>query len=644
MKFPKINLLLQMLRRILAMAHDEEHPHGTDESPHHKPDDYQGRGRRVDIRTQQRVLRFVNDARVPADLMVLPADVQVIDEMQAHMGDIPHHVHVTRTLDVKVATRILEGRYKAGVAHGFGDIRELAAIDPRILGVLLASFGPATYGRWDYLYDMEEGGVDLSIEHAALLRTGEVIFLESGTDTILWDPSDEVTPQFTVIPGSTTGLTADLFCSGHVVLSDGKLLVVGGGGGGPGAATSNQGWKYDPVAHTWTRTGDMTTYRWYPTALMLGDEQGPTGASNRVLVAGGSGGSGGMEIYSEATNAFTPVSVSGPITKHFNQTYPGLHLLPGGEVFYAPTGFANCSTGSPGGYSDGPSAWFTFDAPMGSNSGHWTTVAGAAIDRAKGMSVLQLQPSYPFVRVTVIGGGPAGTNGTAQTINLSTLSPAWDPTSTIPDGRARVNVSAVLLPDSTILVCGGLQAAPYPTWIYRPGAAVNPWREMDEMTRPRHYHSCALLLPSGKVMMAGGAASSGCSLSVENSIEVFSPPYLFNTDGTPAARPLIDEVNGEVPTATHAPEFHHGSTFTIQTPQAGSIAKVVLIRPMAVTHQTDTEQRILHLTFHKSGANQLTATAPNGIHPHATCPRGYYMLFILDGNGVPSVGRFIHLH
>ena len=55
-------------------------------------------------------------------------------------------------------------------------------------------------------------------------------------------------------------------------------------------------------------------------------------------------------------------------------------------------------------------------------------------------------------------------------------------------------------------------------------------------------------------------------------------------------------------------------------------------------------QRILHLTFHKSGANQLSATAPNGSHPHATCPRGYYMLFILDGNGVPSVGKFVHLH
>jgi hypothetical protein len=631
---------------------EEKHKHGDHHEAENEADkktDIKGpeasrpKGK-ADVHTQERVLRFVNAARVPGDLTVLPHAVFVVDEAAAHMGDIPHHFERKRTVDHKAATRILEARREFDLLLGFGAIKDLFEIDPGILDGLLTAFGPGTYGRWDFLYDMEAGGVELSIEHAALLRTGQVIFLESGTDTILWDPTNEVTPTFTVIPGVTTGLTADLFCSGHVVLSDGKLLVVGGGGGGPGAATSNQGWRYDPVAQTWTRTADMTTQRWYPTALMLGDEQGPTGASNRVVVTGGAGGAGGMEVYSEATNSFQPITVSGAITKNFNQLYPGLHLLPGGEIFYAPTGFANCDSGSPGGYADGPSAWFTFDAPMGATSGHWTEVAGATIDRAKGMSVLLLQPSYPFVRVTVIGGGPAGTNSTAQTINLSTLSPTWGPAASIPDGRPRINVSAVVLPDSTILVCGGLQAAPFPTWIYNPSAVINAWREMDEMNRPRHYHSCALLLPSGKVMMAGGASPGGCSLSVENSVEVFSPPYLFNADGTPADRPVISKINGETPTATCAPRIHHGDTFTVETPHCDSIAKVVLVRPMAVTHQTDSEQRVVHMTFYKSGPTEMTVTAPDGIHPHAIAPRGHYMLFILNSDGVPSEGKFIHLH
>ena len=165
---------------------------------------------------------------------MLPHDVFVVDEAAAHMGDIPHHFERKRTVDLKAATRLLEARREFDLLLGFVTVKDLFEIDPGILDTLLGSFGPATYGRWDYLYDMEAGGVELSIEHAILLRTGEVIFLESGTDTILWDPTNEVTPTFTVIPGATTGLTADLFCSGHAVLSDGKLLVVGGGGGGPG--------------------------------------------------------------------------------------------------------------------------------------------------------------------------------------------------------------------------------------------------------------------------------------------------------------------------------------------------------------------------------------------------------------------------
>src|SRR5581483_7705213 len=130
----------------------------------------------------------------------------------------------------------------------------------------------------------------------------------------------------------------------------------------------------------------------------------------------------------------------------------------------------------------------------------------------------------------------------------STLSPTWGPVTSVPDGRARVNVDVVLLPNGTVFVCGGTQAAPHTCYIYDPNTPVNAWKEMDELNAPRHYHSCALLLPSGKVMVAGGAASGGCTASVENTIEVFSTPYLFNSDGTLATRPTIAEIDGTAPT------------------------------------------------------------------------------------------------
>jgi hypothetical protein len=127
-------------------------------------------------------------------------------------------------------------------------------------------------------------------------------------------------------------------------------------------------------------------------------------------------------------------------------------------------------------------------------------------------------------------------------------------------------------------------------------------------------------LPTGEVMSCGWH---------NNTIDVFSPPYLFK-----GARPEI----------TSAPEvIHLGEEFEVCSPEAYDIKKVVLVRPMAPTHNTDSEQRVVQLLFNFSGENRLSATAPNGWHPHATAPRGWYMLFILNRKGVPSAASFVRL-
>jgi len=99
-------------------------------------------------------------------------------------------------------------------------------------------------------------------------------------------------------------------------------------------------------------------------------------------------------------------------------------------------------------------------------------------------------------------------------------------------------------------------------------------------------------------------------------------------------RPVIDSVADAVDV---------GNEFEIYTYQAYEIKKVVLVRPMAPTHNTDSEQRVIQLQFSCAGENYLRARTPNGWHPHATAPRGYYMLFILNKDGVPSVAKFIRL-
>ena len=116
----------------------------------------------------------------------------------------------------------------------------------------------------------------------------------------------------------------------------------------------------------------------------------------------------------------------------------------------------------------------------------------------------------------------------------------------------------------------------------------------------------------------------------EPHIEIYSPPYLFNADGTPATRPVISRIDQAI---------HYGANFYIRTPYPADIKSVVLIRPGAVTHAFDMEQRLVGLTFTYSN-DQLYVKAPaNG----NIAPPGYYMVFILDSKGVPSKAAFVRL-
>jgi hypothetical protein len=231
----------------------------------------------------------------------------------------------------------------------------------------------------------------------------------------------------------------------------------------------------------------------------------------------------------------------------------------------------------------------------------------------------------------------------------------------------------------------------------------------------RDYHSVALLLPSGQVAMAGWNNTA---------IEIFNPPYLYR-----GARPVISSA----PTSVQ-----YGQDFDIESPDATTITRVVLARPMAVTHQTDTEQKILDMPYVRTGSSMfgtidtsgsivdrfgvgsdfdaltfvpgnlgygpnlfyylrhdaagfstfgtidtsgavtdrfgvganfdaltfapgnlgygsrlfyylrkeitgLTLTAPDGGAPHSLAQQGYYMMFAVNDNGVPSEARWIYL-
>lgn len=615
--------------------------------------------------TIRRVLRFFNAARSAEDLVAGPRrEVPLIDERQEHGVHLDedhgpraepgghghgapapgtpgpttpaHGGHAGRLLERHTANHVLKDRVDKSPVHGFAHIRDLLEVEhfkPELLDHIFTLLGPGEYGEWEVLYG--GAGTPFEVAHAALLYNGQVLFIPesfAATDTLLWDPTDaNHATALRTLSGAATGLTGVLFCGAHCFLQDGKLLAVGGGTSGAGTV---EAWKFDPDAETWQATaGPMATARWYPTTVVLGEDSG------RVLVA--NGGPASMEIYSESSDSFVPVhGPTGPgdtaADRTFPELYPGLHLLPNGTVFFTRTG-NNSGTD--------PAAYFTFSTPT---SGSWTGLTGgsAGDDRGRGMSLLMLrqQPTDPD-RILVIGGGSGMTQATVGLIDNPPTSAAWL-SGSFPDGLSRSSVNGVLLPDGTALICGGLPTAGSPPnggvcYLYDPsaGLGVGAFSEVDEVTYARQYHSVAILLPSGKVMTTGGSSET---------IEIFSPPYLFNADGTLASRPTIDTY----PDPAGGTIILHGSTFQIGTAQAPDIAKVVMVRPMAVTHQTDAEQRVLSLSWSLTDPTTLSVTAPDtrifpyaggGGHTHASAPRGYYMLFIIDSSGVPSEAKFVRL-
>jgi hypothetical protein len=565
---------------------------------------------------QRRMLRFVNRAYRPEDLTNSPQEIRTSEHerLDAHRSTSDTKAGFPRGM----AEALISGR----PLDGYRDLRECLPIYKASgklddLSRVVESVGPSRFGRWD-----DAAGTIPSVMHAAMMHNGKVLLLTDSTDTVVWDPTGM--PE--VLSGNVTGLTDILYCSGNSFLSDGRLLAVGGGGSSPGVASSIHGWKFDPVTSKWSRTSrDMAFRRWYPTVVTLGDEPG------RLLVVAGSMGAAPaprMEVYSETSDTFDQITATGPVGDLlFSPTYPGLRLLPGGEILHIPTGFENC-TQSPISAADvaDPTAIFRFASDT---AGSWTRLSDN--NRLKGMSVLLHETTFPSIQGLVVGGGEAPKNATAQTINLTVMSPAWS--STLPILEARVHPNLVVLPDGTVFICGGKEASATPPpnggrcELYDPKTGTTS--EMDELKVPRHYHSVAVLLPDARVMVAGGADDGGCTISTRPTIEVFSPPYLFR-----GARPVISSA---------AQFVEHGATIEIKTPVATGIHRVVLARPGAVTHQTDSEQRVIPLSFQVVGTDTIKAKAPGGPGANPIAPRGHYMLFILNQQGVPSVSKWIFL-
>jgi hypothetical protein len=294
--------------------------------------------------------------------------------------------------------------------------------------------------------------------------------------------------------------------------------------------------------------------------------------------------------------------------------YPRMHLLPDGRVFYSGSGRGSRI------FNPATKAWTAVIATM-----------NYANSRTYGTSVLlPLSAADNYrARVMILGGGNPSTP-TTELIDPLAPTPAWSfgPSMSQP----RIEMNATILPNGKVLATGGslndedTATASLNADLYDP--ATNTFSSAGANAYARLYHSNSLLLPDATVALAGGNPVRG---TYETRLEIYSPAYLFNADGSPAQRPTISGVS--------SPSISYGNAFQIYTPDAASIGSIALIRPGTPTHAFDMDQRMVKLSF-TSGAGLLTATAPpNG----NIAPPGYYMLFVLNNAGVPSVATWVQL-
>jgi hypothetical protein len=440
--------------------------------------------------------------------------------------------------------------------------------------------GRAIVGEWKLLAPLP---APATATH--LLPTGKVMYYGSGgtgADPHLWDPVTETTSVIT-LPGY------NLFCSGAAFLADGRLLIAGGhianNVGVPYAST------YDAVNNVWAPRPAMNAGRWYPTTTTL--------ANGDVLVVSGSIDSSSNtnrlpEVYQDTSGTWRDLTGA----QLDVDLYPWMHLAPNGKVF-----------------NSGPRPNTRYLDTAG--TGTWTSLAdhSSALNRSYGSSVM-----YADGKVLVVGGGDPPTN-TAEVIDLNAATPTWQPTGSMAYPRRQHN--ATVLPDGKVLVTGGTSAAGFnnytgsvfPAEMWDP--ATGRWTTLSSAQVMRQYHSEALLLPDGRVLSTGDDQTT--------QVEVYSPPYLFK---------------GARPTITSAPAaVSYGQSFSVSTPDAASIANVTWIRLPSVTHSFNQNQVITRLSYSQAPGG-LSVVAPTNAN---LAPPGHYMLFVLDGTGVPSVAKIVRI-
>lgn len=469
---------------------------------------------------------------------------------------------------------------------------------------------PAQGGAWSPVV-----GTDVVPVFTAVLPSGKVLIWDSVGDgpaesssdhsftrAMVWNPADDSHRRVDV-----TGY--NIFCAGFTHLPNGNVLVAGGNQD-KDLRGLRQTHIFDWKSETWSRGPDMSAERWYPSLAALG--------TGEAVIVGG--GSSTAEVY-QVDNTVRRLT---GFTSFAERVYPFLVSRPDGQVELV-----------------GPRR--TMHTMTTAGSGALTaTRTRDGIWRDYGSFA-----TYGVGLTMVAGGGditeggrthvPTRTANVVNTLNGSTT--RW--TNPMATGRRQFNLT--VLADGSVLATGGqsssvdglvdLDNAVFAAERWDP--ATGAWTTLAPAARVRQYHSSATLLPDGRVLTGGGGICGICVTKgyLERNIEYFTPPHLFRSGGggEPAARPVVDSAPASVAV---------GQSFTISSAQAPNVRKVGLVGLGAATHGVDQGQRYVPLSFsyNPAAGGTLSVTAPASGN---VAPPGYYMMFVVDDRGVPSVASMI---
>jgi len=488
--------------------------------------------------------------------------------------------------------------------------------------------------------------LDTVAVHLALLRTGKIIAFTGDDARIgdwnigkssLWDPANSDVKE-------NPPLARNLFCAGHCFLSDGRLLVAGGQSTVHPPYTNgllsflgilqlftkgadNDIHVFDSQSQTWSRYENMAKARWYPTCVTL-----PNG---KALIVSG--------VYSQAHNyvfknsfinqtyeIFDPhtnsLSTPKPFLKKI-KAYPFLQVLPGGTLFVHSEFTTRLI--SLANFEPYPEKFVTKHKGT-------RTYPGMGC-----CTLLPIAPEDTDFKILIAGGSkdlsPDNTSETTNTAEVFTFRPnnlsksGW--VNVKPTNKKRFLSDSVILPDRTVLVTNGAavgisddnKETVKEIELYNP--ENGNWSIIDSLDRDRLYHSSALLLPDGRVV-AGGSTGHKWSTNPEHyekEIEIIIPPYLKDNPQRPE---IID-----------CPlEISYNTDFEVKTPDSSEITHVVLIKNSSTTHNNNMDQRCLVIPISYETNNVLKLSSPkDGTY----APPGYYMLYILNRDNVPSFAKIV---